>query len=51
MVVFSASIHPVFGSILQGSDAPGVAYADDVYLTAKLSVMLPLLARLTRDVP
>ena len=53
--VFYASIHPVFGSILQGTDAAGAAasvpYFDDVYLTAKLSVMLPLLAHLTRDVP
>ena len=48
---FAASAHPVLGSILKQFLAACVAYADDIYLTAKLSVLLPLLATLNKVVP
>jgi hypothetical protein len=52
MIAFAASAHPVLGRILQDFLlAAGVAYADDMYLTAKLSVLLPLLVTLNKVVP
>jgi len=52
MIAFAASAHPILERILQHFLlAAGVAYADDIYLTAKLSVLLPLLATLNKVVP
>jgi hypothetical protein len=52
MIAFAASAHLVLGRILQDFLlAAGAAYADDIYLTVKLSVLLPLLATLNKVVP
>ena len=48
MLAYSASVHPVLGSILAKfrDDASAVAYADDLYLTGQLRAILSLLAHL-----
>jgi len=47
MLIFNLSIHHLWGHVLtKFQEAPAIAYADDGYIRAKLSVALEVLAEL-----